>query len=111
MSTTGVLAQSTVTDLDAAQKWYAALLGRGPDATPMPGLLEWHLGEGFGIQVWSEPDRAGRCSTVLSESDLDAAAERLAAAGVAHDGPEQASSSRILRLSDPDGNRVVLVGV
>jgi predicted enzyme related to lactoylglutathione lyase len=76
----------------------------------MPGLLEWHLGEGYGVQVWEEPERAGRSSLVLSETDLDAAAKRLADAGITNDEPQQATSSRILPLTDPDGNRVVLVG-
>lgn len=110
MSTTGVLAQSTVTDLDRSQDWYAALFGRGPDATPMPGLLEWHLGEGYGVQVFAEPGRAGHSSTVLCETDLDAVAARLSATGLDHQGVEHATSSRILRLLDPDGNRVVLIG-
>ncbi len=35
-----LLAQSTVTDLDAAEDWYTHLFGRAPDARPMPGLLE-----------------------------------------------------------------------
>lgn len=106
---TGVLAQSTVSDLTAAEEWYTSLFGAGPDARPMPGLLEWHLGTGFGAQVWAEPERAGRSSLVLVSDDLGNAASRLTDAGIAHDGPEQATSSQILRLVDPDGNRVVLV--
>ena len=103
-----VLAQSTVSDLGTAEDWYTRLFGRGPDARPMPGLLEWHLGDSYGVQVWSEPDRAGRSSMVLDETDLDDAARRLREAGIEHDGPAPASSSRILTLADPDGNRVVL---
>lgn len=44
-----VLAQSTVTELESAENWYGRLFGCAPDAWPMPGLLEWHLGEGFGV--------------------------------------------------------------
>lgn len=105
-----VLAHSTVTDLDRAENWYTRLFGRAPDATPMPGLLEWHLGDTIGVQVWSEPDRAGRSSMVLEETDLDAAAARLTDGGIAHDGPAPGGGSRILMLTDPDGNRVVLTG-
>lgn len=68
MSITRVLAQSTVSDLVAAEDWYTRLFGREPDARPMPGLLEWHLGDTFGVQVWAEPNRAGRSSMVLDES-------------------------------------------
>lgn len=34
----------------------------------------------------------------------------LTAAGIPHAGPRQASSSRVLPLEDPDGNRVVITG-
>lgn len=107
---TGVLAQSTVRDLDTATTWYAALFGRPQDADPMPGLREWHLGEGYGVQVWAEPERAGRSSLVLADPDLDGTAARLTAAGIEHAGVEQVTSSRALVLLDPDGNRVVLTG-
>ncbi|GAB2656962.1 VOC family protein [Kribbella swartbergensis] len=110
MTITRVLAQSTVSDLTVAEDWYTRLFGRAPDARPMPGLLEWHLADTFGVQVWHEPDRAGHSSIVLDESDLDVLAERLKEVGIAHDGPQDATTSRILSLVDPDGNRVVFTG-
>jgi len=110
MAITGALASITVSDLDRAEAWYAALFGRAPDARPMGGLLEWHLTAGAGVQVWAEPDRAGRSGVTLATDDLEAVARALTAAGVEHPGPEQATSSRILQLADPDGNRVVLTG-
>lgn len=105
-----VLANCTVTDLDRAEQWYSRLFGREPDARPMPGLIEWHLGDTFGVQVWSESGRAGHSSVVLVETDLDAAAARLATAGIGHSGPQPGGGARILKLTDPDGNRVVLTG-
>jgi hypothetical protein len=42
-----LLAHCTVTDLGRAEDWYARLPGRGPDAGPMPGLIEWHLGDSY----------------------------------------------------------------
>lgn len=110
MSVRRLLAQSTVSDLDTARNWYARLFSRQPDANPMEGLIEWHLTETFGVQVWAEPERAGRSSIVLDETDLDALAARLDEAGISHPGPEQATSSRILRLEDPDGNRLLFTG-
>ena len=74
----GVLAHCTVTNLDRAEDWYTRLFDREPDARPMPGLLEWQLGDAFGIQIWSETDRAGHSSVVLDETNLDATAARLA---------------------------------
>jgi len=105
-----VLAHSTVPELDRAEDWYGRLFGRAPDATPMPGLLEWYLTDAIGVQVWSEPDRAGRCSMVLEETDLDGATARLVDVGIALDGPAPGGGARILMLTDPDGNRVVLAG-
>lgn len=62
------------------------------------------------MQVWAEPDRAGHASMVLDESDLDARADQLTEGGVPHDGPQDATTSRILPLVDPDGNRIVFTG-
>lgn len=105
-----ILGHCTVTDLARAERWYAGLFEREPDARPMPGLIEWHLGDVCGLQVWSESDRAGGSSVVLGETDLDAAAARATDAGIAHEGPKPGGGARILQLTDPDGNRVVLTG-
>jgi catechol 2,3-dioxygenase-like lactoylglutathione lyase family enzyme len=75
-----------------------------------PLLLEWHLSDTLGVQVWAEPDRAGRSCVVLDESDLDTFVTHLDEAGITHQGPQDASLSRILPLLDPDGNRVVVTG-
>jgi hypothetical protein len=105
-----VLAQMTVTDLGVAVAWYTKLFGRDPDARPMDGLVEWHLAETFGVQVWAEPDRAGHSTMVLHESDLDPRVADLDRAGIEHDAPQDVTASRILPLVDPDGNRVVFTG-
>lgn len=110
MTITRVLAQSTVSDLDVAEEWYTRVFDKEPDLRPMPGLLEWHLGETFGVQVWSEPDRAGHSSMVLDASDIDAIAARLNTVGIDNQGPQKATISRILALTDPDGNRLVFTG-
>ncbi|GAB2736211.1 VOC family protein [Salinifilum aidingensis] len=110
MTIENVLAQMTVTDLDAAAAWYAKLFHREPDTRPMDGLVEWHLADTFGVQVWAEPDRAGRSSMVLHESDLDARAADLDRAGIPYDGPQEATTVRLLVLTDPDGNRIVFTG-
>jgi predicted enzyme related to lactoylglutathione lyase len=107
---TRVLAQSTVSDLGTAERWYTALWDRGPDERPMPGLLEWHLGPTAGMQVWSEPARAGRSTVVIGCDDLDAVASRLAHEGVEHEGVQPGGGGRILQVADPDGNRIVLTG-
>jgi hypothetical protein len=47
---------------------------------------------------------------VIDESDLDALAARLAADGLDHGGPQSGGGARVLILSDPDGNQVVISG-
>lgn len=110
MTVTGVLAQATVQDLTAAEDWYGRLFDRPPDARPMDGLIEWHLGDGFGVQVWSEPDRAGGSTVVLQVDDLDSLADRVHDVGLTEGVPQQATSSRLLPMEDPDGNRIVVAG-
>ena len=110
MEIRNVLAQATVRDQDAAERWYAVLFGREPDARPMDGLLEWHFGDAMGLQVWVESDRAGKSSIVITVDDLDSVAEHLKRVGIADTAPAEATSSRILPVEDPDGNRIVFAG-
>ncbi|MDQ6840651.1 MAG: VOC family protein [Actinomycetota bacterium] len=110
MAVTRILAQMTVVNLASAVTWYSRLFGREPDAAPMDGLFEWHLANNFGVQVWAEAERAGQSTMVLDESDLDAFVEHLNQVGILHPDPLDATSTRILPLVDPDGNRVVITG-
>lgn len=106
----GILAHCTVTDIAQAEDWYTELLGRGPGRRPMPGLIEWQFGEGFGMQVWSDPERAGRSTVVLEVTDIDGAAARASDLGFGHEGLQPGGDGRVLPLRDPDGNLVVLMG-
>ena len=110
MTINRLLAQMTVSDLDRAVEWYARVFGREPDARPMDGLVEWHLGDAFGIQVWLDPERAGHSAMVLDESDLEGRAAALDAAGLPFEGPREVTASRIVQLVDPDGNQIVITG-
>ena len=94
-----VLANMTVTDLDTAVPWYTKLFGRAPDANPMDGLVEWHLDEKFGVQVWAEAERAGRSSMVLDDTDLDGRLASVTEAGLA------TTVSGTRRRPDPDARR------
>lgn len=106
----GILANCTVSDLDRAEGWYSGLLERGPDARPMPGLIEWHINDSCGLQLWSDPERAGASGVVFRETDIDGAAERATSLGIRHDGLQPGGGARILQLTDPDGNLVVFYG-
>jgi catechol 2,3-dioxygenase-like lactoylglutathione lyase family enzyme len=110
MTINRLLAQMTVSDLDRAVSWYTRFFGREPDARPMDGLVEWHLHNAFGIQVWLDPKRAGRSTMVLEESDLNGRVAELDAEGLPYEGPQTVTVSRVVQLDDPDGNRIVMSG-
>lgn len=107
MRISNVLAAIALTDLEAAEAWYAALFGRGRDAAPMDGLVEWRFPGGGWVQVFTDADRAGHMSISLVTDDIEAVRARLGEAGHAiewsFDGP--VTSGTVIR--DPDGNRIV----
>lgn len=109
MTFTRVLAEVMVGDHDAAVAWYAQLLGRAPDTRPMDGLAEWRLTETGWLQVFSDPERAGRSGLTLGVDDLDAHAGGLAERGIALSRQTISSGARVGTAADPDGNTVVLV--
>lgn len=107
---TGITANIAVSDENRAREWYGRLFGRGPDSTPMPGLLEWTFADEFGLQAWTDPDRAGHSTVVVWTSDLDALGTAIESAGIAHAGIQPGGGQRILPVSDPDGNQIVFSG-
>ena len=111
MTVQHVLAVIPVHDVDAARDWYTRLLGRGPDNNPMPSLVEWQVVPGAWIQVYMDPDRAGRTQLNLSVDDLDADVAALTDRGIeVGDGVEANKGVRLAPITDPDGNVVTLIG-
>ena len=105
-----MLAQCTVADLTAALEWYEKVFERAPDLRPMDGLLEWHFGRNAGLQVWQEPERAGKSTVVLDVPSLGDELRRLDRLGITHDEPVHTPLSKVVTLYDPDNNRIVLTG-
>jgi len=64
----------------------------------------------FGVQVWADSDRAGCSTMVLGESNLDERIGHLDGVGISHDDLQDATSSRVLPMRDPDGNQIVFTG-
>ena len=111
MSIGHVLAVVPVSDMQAAQRWYEALIGRPEDNRPMDTLVEWRVTETAWIQVFHDPDRAGSTLLNLAVDDLEEQAGQLAARGVVLDGIETANKGvRTASISDPDGNRITFIG-
>jgi len=103
-----VFAQLSCSDIEPSRAWFTALFGCGPDAHPMAGLYEWRHGPSGGLQLFEIAEHAGHGTLTLIVSDIRAEHGRLEAAGL-NPGPiERASTTDLLRLSDPDLNLVVL---
>ncbi|MEM1064787.1 MAG: glyoxalase/bleomycin resistance/dioxygenase family protein [Pseudomonadota bacterium] len=108
MPLSAIYANLCCSDLARAEAWYTTLMGRSPDARPMAGLIEWHHGPESGLQIYADAARAGHGTVTLILRGLEGERARLAAEGL--DPPEmlQGGTTRLLMLSDPDGNAVVL---
>jgi hypothetical protein len=116
-----VMAGVVVDDLLLARNWYETVLGRPPDATPMDGLLEWHVNDGAWLQVVDvdvvravqrreEWGRAGASSVSFVVANLDDHRATFAANAipiVSH--YTTASALKTVTVSDPAGNFVTFV--
>jgi catechol 2,3-dioxygenase-like lactoylglutathione lyase family enzyme len=105
-----------VKDLDAARSFYKGTLGLEVEDQPM-GILGIRLGNGATVMVYPKPDHVPATYTILNfpVSDVDAAVDRLAAAGVRmerYEGFEQDAKGiardtegpTIAWFTDPSGN-------
>ena len=105
--TINALAGIAVKDLAAALPWYERLLDRSPDARPMSEVAEWKFDGGGWIQVFEDPQRAGRSSVTLVERDLDERLSDLDAKTIEIRNATDADSVRTAIVDDPDGNQLV----
>lgn len=110
MTYTHVLAVALVSDQAAGIDWYQKLLGRGPDAQPMPTLADWHLTDSAWVQVFHDPERAGTSVFNLGLDDLDGCLARIAEDGIiSGEVITNSKGSRLATVSDPDGNTITLI--
>lgn len=107
MSIQAIFANISCTSLETSIPWYEVIFGRGPDARPMPGLVEWHF-EGAGLQLFEADDNAGRSTLTLVVEDVQSERERLDKAGFQPGAAQQADYTTIVQLRDPDANLLVL---
>ncbi len=104
-----VLAGVAVSDLDRSVRWYETVLGREPDARPMPPLADWYFGD-YTLQLFHDPDRAGGSMTTLVVADVSEARANLASRGVDLVVDDSTSDKvKFGQLADPDGNSISLV--
>jgi hypothetical protein len=101
-----IFAQLSCSDLAVSTQWFTGLFGRGPDATPMKGLAEWHHGEEAGFQLFQNPDSAGKGTLTLIVSELGLEYQRLSF--LKPEDIERADYVELFRMRDPDNNLVVM---
>ena len=95
-------------DLPAAERWYARLLGRGPDHRPMPTLVQWELSGDAGLMLSSSAEIAGKGAVFLYVEDLAAERRRLQELGIELGEDNAGDYSTLAQVRDPDGNLIML---
>lgn len=103
-----IFAHVACADLTISGEWYSRLFGRRPDSSPMSTLHEWHHGDSTGLQLFLNADAAGKSTVTLIVADIDAERRCLLDRQLSPGQVEPGDAVRILRLTDPDDNLVVL---
>ena len=107
----GAAVDVTVSDLDRAERFYAVLVGRPCDLRPRPDQREWRLYPmpEVVLRLTASEQWVGRSTAAIGVRDL--AVERARLAADWSDLPmveEKPGVIAVMRLTDPDGNLVVL---
>ena len=111
MSIEHVLAVVPVTDVERSRCWYETLFGRAADNNPMPNLVEWQVVPGGWVQVFTDDQRAGSTVVNFAVRDLDNYIDELKRRGLEPGEVVEANKGvRLSTLTDPDGNKVWLIG-
>jgi predicted enzyme related to lactoylglutathione lyase len=108
MRVVNVLPTMQVADFEVAVTWYETLFGRPPDRRPMDGLVEWHLTDTGGIQVYQTREGAGATSVVIAVDDVDGLVAELTDRGLSLEAATVPSGQfRLAPVHDPGGNTIV----
>jgi glyoxylase I family protein len=106
-----VLAVVPATDVERSQRWYEALFGRAPDNNPMPTLVEWQVVPCGWVQVFADDQHVGSTVVNFAVKDLDSHIDELKQRGLEPGDVVEANKGvRLSALTDPDGNKVWLIG-
>ncbi len=103
-----ILAVACVRDMARSVDWYSRFIGREPDDRPMDGLVQWRLGDGAGLQLVRDVDKAGSSMVTVVVPDMPTTRERLTRASLDLGPDMQGDHGVIAQLDDPDGNRLTL---
>lgn len=105
-----LLAVVPVSDIQRAAGWYERLFGYPPTNRPMPSLVEWRIAGNGWVQVFADPERAGRTALNLAVADLGDASHELSRRGLVTGEIQEANKGvRLAELTDLDGNTITLI--
>lgn len=106
----GITTQVRTNNLDAAIRWYAALLGRPPDETPEAGVAEWEIMPNCWLQLAEGTPAPGSGPLHLGVADIEAVRERLQQALHIAISPVERIEGEVAwcTFADPFGNQLGL---
>src|ERR1700722_3857122 len=111
MSIEHVLAVVPVTEVQRSRTWYETLFGRAADNNPMPNLVEWQVVPGGWVQVFADDQHSRSTGGNFAVKDFDAHIDALNQRGLEPGEVVEANKGvRLSALTDPDGNKVWLIG-
>jgi predicted enzyme related to lactoylglutathione lyase len=106
MAVDNILAVVCVSDPETARRWYEQLFGRPADTNPMGSLLEWQVTDTGWLQVFEDPERAGKSFLTLATDDLDEDIASLGVRGLTLSEVDADPPMRLATIEDPDGNQI-----
>jgi hypothetical protein len=104
-----IFANISCSNLETSLPWYQKLFGAPPTQRPMDGLAEWHFTDSAEVQLHENKTNAGRSTLTIGVLPLEREQKRLAAEGVETGPIESTKDFFLMRITDPDGNLVVMV--
>lgn len=105
-----VFAHVSCADIEISAPWYEKLFGKAPTRRPMPGLAEWQFSDSAEVQLCQEKEYAGTSTLTLGALPLEPERHRLEKAGMEPGPIEETDGYFIMRMRDPDQNRIVFAG-
>lgn len=108
MSIRTVFAHVSCSDIGISLPWYEKLLGRAPIRRPSPELADFQFTDSAEVQLYQQPEHAGHTPLTLGVLPIQPEYDRLAAAGLNPSEIEQVEDYFVLKLCDPDNNKITL---
>lgn len=104
----GIYASAVVGDYAAGLNWYEKFMGRPADDQPFAGMAQWRNMGAAGLQLWEEPDGAGKSIITIVVPDLEIEHARLTAVGLPVGEIMRGDFGAVAQIFDLDGNRINL---